>query len=516
MPFYKNKKLIILLIFIYMGLILSPIVTIIINSFIKQNTFTISAYEKILQDRRSWKIFIRTTLIGLTSAIITTLIGIALAYLLEKTIFPLKKLFKLVYIIPLIIPSYLIALGWTKFLNWLPGNLNLYNIPGVIFIMVLSYFPMVTLILIAGFRNIDYRLEEAAKLFTTKFIYFRKITLPLLLPYILTSIIVIFILTFSEYAMPELLRVNVYALETFIQFNSFHDFKTATATSLPILIVTITLVFIMNKIMSNKPYVTIGGQYKYGRPEKLGKLKIYAVSFILLILLLSTILPISSLIIKTVNWTNYLNMFKSMKNEIIYSVFLSFTGATLCTILCLFMAYGLEKSKGILKQVLNTLTLIPFAIPTTIVGIGLIKLWNRPPTLIIYSSLTSLLLGYLICFNPYGIRIISSNIKAINKQVKESTSLLNIPKFISFYKITLPLITPSLVVTWIVMCIFCLSEIPLTLLIIPPGESTLLTKMETIIHIGSQQALASISLVYITIIFLIISFLLPFAKLRKL
>lgn len=484
------------------------------NSLFSNRNFTIQAYKTTYKDIRFWKIFGKTSFIGIVSAMLTTLIGLTVAFFLEKVILPFKTLFKIVYIIPLILPPYFIALGWTNLLNLLPGDFNLYNIVGVVFIMTLSYFPLVTLILIAGFRNIDYRLEEAAKLFTNRLKYFLKITLPLLRPYILISLMIVFILTFGEYAMPELLRVDVFAMETLIQFSIFYNFKKATVTCIPVLFITIALIFIMSKIMSNRPYITIGGKYKSGKPEKLGKITTAGFLFISILIFLSVICPIGSLIIKTGNLGSYILAFNSSISEILYSLFLSFTGATICTILCLIMAYGAEKSKGILKQSLNFLTLIPFAIPTTVVGIGLIKLWNKPTTSILYSSSYSILIGYLICFNPYGIRIISSSIKSINKKIQQSASFVDVPKLTSFFKINFPLLSPFLIITWIVMFIFCIKEIPLTLLIIPAGKSTLLTKIESTLHIGTQQYLSSLCLVYISIVFLILLLFLPYTKLK--
>lgn len=506
--------IILCLILLYLALILSPIIAMFMRSFFIDGEFTIIAYKQLLQDKRAWNIFFQTSIIALSSAFLTTIVGLMLAYFLEKTVLPFKKLFKFIYLIPLIIPSYFIGLGWTNLLHPLPFNFNLYNNFGVIFIMILSYFPLTTLILIAGFRNIDYRLEQAAKLLTNKVKILRKIHLPLLIPYVLTSMILVFILSFSEYAMPELLRVTTYTTETLIQFSSFHNFQKATATSLPVLFITILLVLVMGKIMSNKPYITIGGIYKSGKPDKLGAFTTPAVLFISILLFLSIVCPIGSLVALAGSWENYISAFKSSITEILFSLFLSFTGATIGVILCIIMAYGLEKSKGFLKQTLNILTLLPFAIPPAVVGIGLIKLWNRPATVIIYSSLTCVIIGYLIRFSPYGIRIVSSSMKSISKELEESASLIPKPKIFSFYKIIFPLLFPFLVITWMVSFIFCMRELPTTLLIVPPGKSTLPIKIESILHIGTEQTIASLSLVYVTIIFVILILLLPFAKLK--
>jgi len=510
----QKNGIILVLIALYLLLILSPIINMFWHSFVVKGEFTIEVYKSLLQDNRIWKIFFRTVIIALSSAFLTTLVGLLLAFSLEKTILPFKKILKSIYLIPLIIPSYFIAFGWTSLLNHIHLGFNIYNIPGIIFIMLLSYFPLTTLVLIAGFRNIDYSLEETAKLITNKTRYFKKIVLPLLIPYILTSMILIFILCFSEYAMPELLRINTYATETLIQFSAFHDFKKAVATSLPPLIITLFLVLIMGKIMSYKPYVTIGGNYKSGKPEKLGIFTFPAFLFIVSLLFLSIICPIGSLISVVGGWENYVSTFADSKTEILYSLFLSFAAATVGCFFCIIIAYVLERSQGILKQILNISTLLPFAIPGTVIGIGLIKLWNRPSTIMVYSSFTCLLLGYLIRFNPYGIRIISSCIKSISKSLEDSANLTPVSKFLSFYKIIFPLLSPFLVITWIVLFIFCMRELPVTLLVIPPGTLTLPIKMESILHIGSEQTIAAICLVYISVIFTILIFLLPFSKLK--
>jgi len=513
---------------IFSFLVLSPLWVSFGESILIQGRISLSAYREILTDKRLLPIFTRTILIGAGTAISALLVGLPFAFILERIRLPFKKIFNAIYFLPVFIPAYIQGFTWInlmeekKFLrdffiqirNLTSLSFNLYSIKGVIFILTLSFFPFVVLFIITGLRAIDRRLEEAGELIGSRFNTLIKITLPLILPYIFTSLAFVFILTISEYALPELLRTYNYAFEVYYQFDAFHNFAKATALAFPPTVLTVSLVFLMAKFMSERPYVSISGHYRPAQANKFPILRIPALLFVSGILFLSLICPILVLVKGIGPLKNILFAFDSSLSEIVLSLFLAVLGATLCTFISLPMAYLLENSRGISRKLIDLITLIPLAIPGPIIGLGLIKLWNRPQTFLIYSSFISILLAYLARFACFGIRIISAALKTYSKEFKEAALLIPASRIRRFFKITFPLIHPSLVTTWLVSFVFCMLELSAVLFIVPPGEVTLPMRIELLLHHADRQMIFAMCLVQIMIILIPVLILLPYAKLR--
>jgi iron(III) transport system permease protein len=511
-------------------LVIAPLAITFKESIFSQGKFSFSLYKEIATDKRLLIIFGRTILIGLGTALVALLIGFVFAYILERVSLPGKKIFNFLYLTPLLIPPYIQGIGWVNFLREtglsdspvskisqsFPFYINPYNVGTLVFIFSLSYFPFACIFIRAGLRGLDRRLEEAGDLIGPPRKTFTKIDLRLIFPYIFTSLVFIFILTISEYALPEFLRVHNYAFEVCYQFNAFHDFNRATALALPPTGLTLLLVIAMYKIMLDRPYISITGHYRHIYADRPSLFTIPSFIYICVILFVSIICPLSSFIKTTGSLRNISFAFSSSLSEVLLSIFLAFLGASLCTSISLPLAYLLENSRGLNKKLINILTLIPLAVPGPVIGLGLVKLWNQPQTLFIYSTFISVLLAYLARFSCYSIRIISAALKTYSPEFQEAACLITTSKIKRFFKITFPLIHPVIVITWIIAFILCIHEISAIIFLIPPGEITLPIRIESLLHQADMESLSALSLVQIIIAFIPILLIWPGIKLGAL
>lgn len=458
-------------------------------------------YLSLFYNSRVGIILIKTLIFAFGTALLTIFIGVPLAFLFEYTEFKFKDFFKYVIFIPLIIPPYLSAISWMSFVG-ARGNLinlgfpvNIYNLPTAIILMSLSLFPIVVLFSSLALRNVDRRLEDAARLIKPYKEVILKISFPLIIPHILIAGFFIFILSLSEYGVPSLLRVNTYSNEIFAQFSAFFNIEGAIILSLPLVLISAMLILVYNFYLKNKAFFTLSS-YSNNRKEKInlsGTQESVILILLIVLVLVSAIIPIGVLIIesKLLLLEAAIIAADSIKN----SFFLATLGATLMTGFGFIISYFTINSKNSDIWILFTI-----AIPSSVIGIALINFWNHTFSNFIYSSLWMIIFGYFINFLPFVVKSFSPFISQISPSLEEASAFSRKSFLKKISKIVLPLAKPGLIFAFILGFILSLRELGTTLLVSPPGFQTLPTRIETLMHYGNMEIVASLSLLLILLI----------------
>ena len=133
----------------------------------------------------------------------------------------------------------------------------------------------------------------------------------------------------------------------------------------------------------------------------------------------------------------------------------------------------------------------------TLFGIGLIYLWNRPSTQIVYGTTLILIFAYTARFIPFAIRIINSRLQQIGPHLREAALMHEANWFKRLIHIDMPLARRGILICGVITFIFCTSELGATLLVIPPGKGTLALKIYTLMHYGSGPLVAALALLLI-------------------
>ncbi len=480
------------------------------SSLRDESGFSLASYREILLDNRQLDLLSNSLVLAGGTTILSLLLGVPLAFLIVRTDLYFRRTFRYLYLAPLLIPPYISTIGWidllgkggrvSGFLTNLPfikEPLTIYGLPGTIWILGLSYFPFLSLLTITSLGSVDRRLEEAAELSHNRFGVLKRITLPLVSPYIISGAIFVFIFSISNYGVPALLEVNTYPVEIFTQFSAFYNPKVATAISLPLVLITLILILFQRHLFGRRSYVTIGGAYKDPELLRLGRWRPFALIFTSLIIFISVLLPLAILLIRSGNLLSYKIALKTSYRELLLSLSLAALGATLIITLGFFISYFMERAKGRGAIATDIISLLPFAIPATILGIGLIRVWNRPLFGFIYGSSAIILFGYMARFSPFAIRAISSNLKQINLSMEEAASICGTGWWRRLSKILIPLSKPGLLAGWVIAFILSLGELGTTLLVIPPGQATLPIKIYNIMHYGASKLVAALCIILV-------------------
>lgn len=496
---------------IFVLIALAPVFFAFGTSLYQNGAFTLQNYQFVLAEPRQFSLLRTSLSVAAGTSFFSLILGVPLAHFIHRTDIYLKRIIRYLYLVPLIIPSHIHAVAWI-FLLGRAGMANqlaqaafgqsffgIYSVPGAIWVMTLSHFPIITLFVLAGLDTLDQRLEEAGLLTRTRFAVLSRITLPLIMPNIIAGAIIVFLFGLSNYGVPSLLRINTYPVEIFAQFSAFYDPGKAVALCLPLVAIVIVLLVLQRWYMKGRPYLSIGGNHRPTQRITLGKWRLPVSALILFLLMVAVGFPLVTLLMQTGSLKAWGLAFKTAWPQMVTSLILAGSAATLALILNFFIAYTLEKTDWKLRGLLDILSFIPFALPGAVLGIGMIGIWNRPEMAWVYDSLAVVALICIARFSPFAVKAVESNLKQVHPHLEEAALLVNGSWFSRLRHVTAPLTRPGCAAGWIITYIFCMGELGATLLVVPPGQSTLSIRIYTLMHYGAGNLVACLCLVLVAL-----------------
>ena len=481
-------------------MVLLPILSVFTSSFIKDGSFSLENYSEIFKGRTLTLLFTSIVMAG-TVSFIATVIGGAAAFILTKTDFPFKNLFKIAFLIPLFLSPYILAVSWVDFFIMLGmGKSFIYSLPGVIFVLSLIFAPLSMLVIASGFTNVNSRLEESGLMITTYTKTFIKIILPLIKPSIITSFILVFVLSISEFSVPAFLSVNVFITEIFTQFSAFYRHDIAIANSIVLITICVSMLMFEKIHLANASFLAISPKAHQIKIKNLKKLKSLVVLILLMYISIPVLIPVIVLFLQAFqsNGVIFAKAFNLLLPVIGNSIFYAALGSILLVFFGFVFAYMSEREK---VKPINGILLLTFGIPSTVFGIGLIKFYNIPVLNGIYSGFWIIIIGYLGRFIFIAEKLIANTIKQIPLSFEESAQLVGANFLLRLRRIILPLVFPGIFAAFLIGFLFCLGELGTTIMVYPPGTSVLPIKIFTIMANAPQKLTSAMSLIVLIITF---------------
>lgn len=176
------------------------------------------------------------------------------------------------------------------------------------------------------------------------------------------------------------------------------------------------------------------------------------------------------------------------------SIAYSGVSATVLSALGFFLAYLIHRHAVACWRWIDAVMFFLFTLPGTVVGIGLIALWNRPSTNWIYATPAILVTGYVAQYAALGARTILAGFAQTSPGLEEAAEVASAGWFRRVFGILAPLVGPAILVSWVVTFLFCLRDVSLPLLLAPPGNDTLTARTMTLMANGSAELVAALCL----------------------
>ncbi|HVH27770.1 MAG TPA: iron ABC transporter permease [Vicinamibacterales bacterium] len=465
-------------------------------------------FETILLDARQRELLVNSALLASGTAIFATLIGATLGVVLARVSVPYKDLVRLALAAPVTLPPYIVGLAWIYvggsrgILATLVGRDLLsewtYSLPGVVIVLSVVFYPLSMLATEVAMRGIDGRLEEAALLVATPGRVLRRISLPLALPGVLAATLVIFVLALSEFGVPGLLRVRVYPTEVFTAFAALYDFGRATLLTLPLLAVSIVVAATAGVLVGDRLVATRRGT---GVPAfSLDEWRHAALASIIAVITVSLVLPLTVLAREALSARSFLDAMAGSGEAIVNSLILAAAGATAVVALAVWIGYARARSRW--GRWADVLLIVLFAMPSTVVGVGLIGLWNRAgPLGELYGTDLMILLAYMARLVPVAALALAAGVRLVPVSQEEAAAVSGAGWCRMLWHIVFPQMTLALGAAWIVAFILAFGELGTTIIVAPPGEATLPIRIYTMIANAPSSQVAGLALLQAGVVF---------------
>jgi len=495
---------------LFAAVALLPVAWMLADSLFRDGRPDLSAYATVLADARQWSLLRTTIALGLLGTGGAVLLGLPYAFLIARTEFPLRSLFSVAYVVPVLTPPLILAWGWTRTPDWfLLGDLR--GLGGCALVFALCYHPLVTLLSAHGFRSIDAGLEESARLAGGPWNAFRRVTLRLAMPAVLSGALLCFIFTISDFALPDFVstlgpKQNVYAGEIFFRAKRLESMGQATAASLPLVVLTGLALAGILWMRGRRSFEGLTGEFRRPRPIRLrGFRAAGAVAFCGAVVSVSVVAPFGSMLATAGGLASYRKAIANpgARKDILNSLGTAALAATLMTLVGFLLAYAIvhlrRSGRRRASAALETSTILPLAIPALMMGIGLIRIWNRPWLDPVYLTPWMVLLVYAARFLPFPVVALGSGLSQVGREIEEAGALVGASFFRRLTRLVAPLLRHSFSAAWILAFLFSMRELD-TMVLIPAGNATLPFRVFNEIHFGRDAEIAAISLIMVFLI----------------
>ena len=523
-------------------LALVPLGYLLWGTFFDAEGFDLGGFERAYSGGRMAELWGNSLAFAFGSAVLSLTVGTTLAYLNVRTAVPFKALFFAASIVPLIVPGILYTVSWIFLASPQIGLLNtalepifgdapfnIFSIWGMIWVEGLHSSPIVFLLMVAAFRSMDPSLEESALMSgATRVQALRRVTLPLVRPALLSSVLVILITSLESFEVPALLGLQngiyVFTSRIYFVFRSYpRDLQAAGALAVSLLAVAVIGVIIARLLAGrgSKTYETVTGKGFRPRPMDLGKWKpVVGVGIVLyfcatvigplLVLLYAALLPYyqapSAEAFASFTLDNFRHVFEmdSAGRALMNSLLLGVGAATIVMAVMSIAAWISVRSRIPGRGVVEQLSFVPLVIPGIVLGVSISFVYLRSP-IPIYGTLLILLIAYCTKYMPYGMRYATTSMTQISSELEESAQVSGASWWTTFRRVLLPLLSPGITAGFVYILVVSFRELSSSLLLYSPGNEVLSILIWEQFENGSFNVLAAIGVLMVVALVIMVT-----------
>lgn len=364
--------------------------------------------------------FTDTMQMGLLTATAGTLVGFIFAYAIVRCQIPGKRFVHWLALVPTVSPPFALALSMILLfgrnglitnkllgIEFVKGMNDIYGLDGLVIVQTITFFSVSYLILKAMLERLNPAMEEAgASLGAGRFHLFRTITLPLLIPGIAGSFLLLFVESLADLGNPLFIAGNktVLSAQIFMAVIGEYNYQKASALSLVLIIPTLVIFIVQRYYVNRRTYISVTGKPAGSQIVEKDPIirRVFNISAYLIIafiiLLYATIIYGSFSTAWGVNYAPTLKHWSMALTRgveaILDTTFLSALATPFAAILGMIIAWLVVRKNFTGKDVLDFTSNLGGAVPGTILGIGFILAFNKPPLALAIAIYTILAVFY--------------------------------------------------------------------------------------------------------------------------
>ena len=485
-----------------------------------------SGWATLVGEPKYARAIFNTVLLSAVVTLSSLAIGVPLAYLSARYDFPGKSVVSILPLITLVTPEVIVAQTWLM----LVGNNGLlrrwlldfgiaipsfYGWFGLITSMTFIYYTYAYIGTLAAIRGFDVQLEEAAQSLGTSPVRSRwKVLVPVVLPSVLASALLVFTLVVGNFALAmilggsvELLSVMTY--QAAVSETSANPVLQSTLASVSIALV-MAVLFAQRWIVSRGRFEVIQGRVARAvRPRGVA-----ASAFALFagLVVLVSLLPLMAVVagaftrargpvMRWGEWTtaNLERVLVTAPDPLVNTLAYAAIATAVAIVLSAVLGYLIVKRRGLITPALDYLTALPLALSGTALGIGIIHAFNGG-WLPLTGTAAIIVLAYVIRRLPFGLRNASSTLYNIPKSVEEASISLGVPPGRTFLKVVLPLMVPALAAAAVLTWTTTVAELSASIIVYSGGRETMPIQIFKLIDSNLMAQASAYGLILIAVI----------------
>ena len=489
--------------------------------------FTLAHWRAVLYDVSTFRVLMNSILIALPRTVLALALATAFAWCIARTTTPGKRLLEGLLVFLFFLPELPWVLAWmllgapnVGLLNqWIraifPGGetfINVYSYAGLIILGAVRSAPVLFLFVYPAFQAMDATLEEAARMAgASGWRTIWRINFPLLLPALLASGILSFVVAMESFEIPQLLgtpaKIFVFTTRIYDLAYGGHvaRFGPAMVLAVLLLLITVSLIVVQWKLLKGRAYTTISGRGYQARPLDLGRWRWVPFAFIVgffvvfgalpfAVLLLNSFMELSGFLswemLTTRHWTDALGrtaVLTSIKDTLVVSV----AAATLGVILSAVISYVVTRTTWAGRKVLDMVAWGPWAVPGLVMALGFLWAFVWLP---IYGTPWLLVLVFVARGLPVGSRFFTATMVQLGAELEESARIHGASWLRTFVRIWVPLLRPAILGAWILLFVIAVRVLDLVVLLAGPGSRMLSADIFFWTVSGKQEAASVLAL----------------------
>lgn len=499
-------------------------------------------------DEASRTAFLNTALISTLVALFAIAVGVPIAFLLARFELPRARTMRTLLTLPAVVPPYLLGIAWIDLANPSTGLLNelarglgaagpvldCYTHAGIVWVLGLSFYPLLMLPVLNALERMDASLEESARISgasPARLLF--EITLPLVAPAIASGAVLVFLATAATFGVPYLLgtagqrRIELLttAIANHITVGGEAELGKAMAISLALLALS-AAVAVIGELASRgeRKFAIVSGKGGRARPVRVSRRAQRGMTAALaLVIGVAVVLPMVTLLwvslLKTwgggfgpSNWS--LDSYRRVLLEnhdtapaVIRSLVLATVAASIAVAAGALVAYARNRRPNAATRALESLSTLPYAVPGTVLALGLLLAWSREVRVIVLEHATfaldlfagpfALLIAYAVKYLAFGVRLSGTALVQIDPALEEAARTAGATRARAAVDVIVPLLLPALGAAWLLVFLPVLSEITMSILLVGPGTTvvgTVLFELQSYADPPSAAVLACLLL----------------------
>jgi iron(III) transport system permease protein len=526
-------------------IVVNPLARLVLSSFEHSDGsgYTIANYLTAYGRWRYIQALLNTLVMGAGTAALAAIFAVPLAWACARTDMPLRGSIRLAVLAAFIMPPYLAAVGWillagpnSGWINrvWMAvtgdatGIVNVFTLGGLILIMACHLFFFIFVFTSTALELVSSEMEDAANILGAGIVKTAfKITLPLVYPAILGGIIIVFLQSIALFGVPALIAIPARYPVVTTQLWQFFEYpvrvEVAAAYALPLLGITMLLLWLQKRILARKGFTTVAGKGGERRIVRLGVWRWVMLAYALFVAALAVVMPFIVLVqaafakawgrgfsLDNLTFGNFqfiLFEHQGARSAIVNSVAFASISAVGAIALALAIAYIVKRNLLRFGGVLAFMCMAPFVIPGVVLAIRFYAAYAAPPLSLGGTSLI-IILAFLTRLLPIAYQNSAAGIASIHPEMEEAVRVLGGGRLTAIRKVVAPLLKRTLVGAWILVFIPACQELSTAIFLTGPHTRVISVLMLDFSEEGRLEQLSALGgiLLLITVVIVAVGF----------